>query len=186
MDQFNFYLSYYGLILGLSVAQVASGFLNAIGARHRIRIGWLTPALAVFIFLDITSFWLFAWAIRNSILITWGWMYAGLVIAIVYFIASGLVFPRNVDEWPDLDQYYWKHKRWVIGGILIPNVISFTQTTIYQPSNIDLAYLISQGTYWIPVVLLLFTTRKWQDLTLLGLASASYIGNAFFPTNSSI
>lgn len=34
MDSFSFYLSYYGLILGLSVAQVASGLLNAIGARQ--------------------------------------------------------------------------------------------------------------------------------------------------------
>ena len=60
LDSFSFYLSYYGLILGLSVTQVASGLLNAIGARHRAKIGWLTPALAVFILLDITSFWIFA------------------------------------------------------------------------------------------------------------------------------
>ena len=46
LDDFSFYMSYYGLILGLSVAQVASGFLNAIGARQRVKIGWLTPTLA--------------------------------------------------------------------------------------------------------------------------------------------
>jgi len=186
MDSFSFYLSYYGLILGLSVAQVASGFLNAIGVRHRVKIGWLTPALAIFIFLDITSFWLFAWAIRNAVTVTWGWMYAGLLIAIAYFIASGLVFPRNVDEWDDLDEYYWKHKRWVIGGILIPNLISFTQTNIYHPSNVDALYLISQATYWIPVALLLFSTRKWQDLTILIILMVGYIANAFLPTNSAI
>ena len=79
-----------------------------------MRIGWLTPALAIFVLLDITSFWLFAWAIRNSIAITWASMYLGLLIAIVYFMASGLVFPRNLEEWPDLDVYYWNHKTWVI------------------------------------------------------------------------
>ena len=107
MDDFSFYLSYYGLILGLSVAQVASGFLNAVGARQRVRIGWLTPTLAVFIFLDITSFWIYAWAIRDSITISWGSMYLGLLIALCYFVASGLVFPRQIEEWPDLDDYYW-------------------------------------------------------------------------------
>lgn len=181
MDPFSFYLSYYGLILGLSVAQVAGGFLNAIGARHRTKIGWLTPTLAIFIFLDITSFWIFAWAIRDSITISWGTMYLGLLIAIVYFIASGLVFPRNVDEWPDLDAYYWKHKRWVIGGVLIPNVISITQTSIYHPAKIDAWFVFAQANYWPPVVLLLFSQRRWQDLTLLGIAIAGYIANAFIP-----
>ena len=181
MDDFSFYLSYYGLILGLSVAQVAGGFLNAIGARHRVKIGWLTPALAVFIFLDITSFWIFAWAIRSSITISWASMYLGLLISIVYFMASGLVFPRKIDEWPDLDDYYWKHKRWVIGGILIPNLISITQTTIYHPAKVDAFFLFAQLTYWPPVILLLFSRQRWQDLTLLSIAIISYIANAFIP-----
>jgi hypothetical protein len=181
MDSFSFYLSYYGLILGLSVAQVASGFLNAIGARYRIRIGWLTPALAIFIFLDITSFWIFAWAIRNSITISWGTMYLGLLIAIVYFIASGLVFPRDIDQWKDLDVYYWKHKRWIAAGILIPNIISITQTTIYHPAKVDSVFLFAQGTYWPPLFLLLISRRPWQDLTLLGILNVGYIVNAFIP-----
>ncbi len=184
MDDFSFYLSYYGLILGLSVAQVASGFLNAIGARHKIRIGWLTPALAIFILLDITSFWLFAWAIRNSITMSWGLMFLGLLIAIVYFLASGLIFPRNIDEWPDLDVYYWKHKRWIIGGILIPNVISMIQTTIYHPARPDVLYLVTQGLYWVAVVLLLLSRRKGQDLILLAILVANYIANAFLPATS--
>ena len=181
MDSFSFYLSYYGLILGLSVTQVASGLLNAIGARHRVKIGWLTPALAVFILLDITSFWIFAWAIRDSISINWATMFLGLLIAIVYFVASGLVFPRTIDEWPDLDTYYWQHKRLVIGGILIPNVISFTQSAMYHPAKVSLVFFFSQGTYWPPAVLLLFSRRRWQDLTLLGIAIVGYVANAFIP-----
>ena len=181
MDSFSFYLSYYGLILGLSVTQVASGLLNAIGARHRVKIGLLTLALATFILLDITSFWIFAWAIRDSISINWATMYVGLLIALVYFVASGLVFPRTIDEWPDLDVYYWQHKRLVIVGILIPNVIIFTQSVLYHPPKVNWAYLFAQVTYWPPVVLLLFSRRRWQDLTLLGIAIVGYVANAFIP-----
>ena len=181
MDDFSFYLSYYGLILGLSVAQVAGGFLNAIGARHRVKIGWLTPALAIFIFLDITSFWIFAWVTRASITISWASMYLGLLIAIVYFMASGLVFPRNMEEWPDLDIYYWKHKRWIIAGILIPNVISMIQTNLHHPAKINQSFIFAQATYWPPVILMLVSRRKWQDLTLLGIMIVGYIANAFIP-----
>ena len=182
MATFEFYLSYYGLILGLSVAQVASGFLNAIGSRHKVRIGWLTPLLAIFIFLDITSFWIYAWGIRETISITWGSMYFGLLIALLYFLASGLVFPRNIDEWPDLYDYYWKHKRLVIGGILIPNIISFTQTTMVHPPAVDWLYVFGQGTYWPPVLLLLVSNRRWQDVSLLGIIIVSYVANAFIPS----
>lgn len=182
MDDFSFYLSYYGLILGLSVAQVASGFLNAIGARHRVKIGWLTPALAIFIFLDITSFWIYVWGIRNSITISWGSMYIGLLIALLYFFAAGLVFPRNLDEWDDLDAHYWHHKRLVIGGIIIPNVINFTQASIMHPPPLDAVFLFNQSTYWPPVALLLFSRRRWQDSLLLGILIGGYIATAFVPS----
>lgn len=61
---FEFFFSFYGLLLGLSAAEVAKGLANALGARERIRIGWLTPMLAGFLLLDIASFWLFAWGGR--------------------------------------------------------------------------------------------------------------------------
>jgi hypothetical protein len=181
MDAFSFYFSFYGLILGLAVAQVASGFLNAVGTREEIKIGWLTPALAIFIFVDITSFWIYAWGIREIFRISWGVMYLGLLISLLYYFASGLVFPRKVEQWPDLDTYYWRHKRLVIGGILIPNLIAFTQTTISHPPTIDPVYIFAQGTYFPPVVLLLFSNRKWQDLTLLGVAIGGYLANSFLP-----
>jgi hypothetical protein len=182
MDDFSFYLSYYGLILGLAVAQVASNFLNAIEARRRVKIGWLSPALAIFIFLDITSFWIYIWGIRTSIEITWGSMYLGLLIALVYFFAAGLVFPRNLDEWDDLDTYYWEHKRLVIGGILVPNVIGFSQAVIAHPPSYDLAFWFGQGTYWPPLVLLLLSRKRWQDLSLLGISIVGYLANAFIPS----
>lgn len=108
-------------------------------------------------------------------------MYLGLLIALVYFMASGLVFPRAIDEWPDLDTYYWKHKRLVIGGILIPNIIRFAQTAMYHSAKVDPVFIFAQGTYWPPVIMLLFSQRKWQDLTLLGIAIAGYLANAFIP-----
>ena len=182
MDGFNFYLSYYGLILGLSVAVVATGFVDALSARHRIRVGWLTPTLAIFILLDITSFWIFAWGIRDSIVVDWSTMFLGLVIAVVYYIAAGLVFPRHPSEWPDLDEHYWKHKRMVIGGIIVPNVINSVQALILHPPVIDSFFLFNQATYWPPVILLLFSRRQWQDLLLLGVLIVGYGVTAAIPS----
>ena len=67
MSAFEFYFSFYGLILGLSVAQVVSGFAVALDARKRSKVGLLTPLLALFLLFDITTFWLFAWALRDRV-----------------------------------------------------------------------------------------------------------------------
>ena len=111
MGAFEFSLSFYGLLLGLSVAEVASGLLNAVGARHRVRLGRLTQLLAVFVFLDITSFWIYFWGIREHVAVNWLTMFGGLVVALTYYLSAGLVFPRNISEWPDLDEHYRINKR---------------------------------------------------------------------------
>ena len=100
MSAFEFYLAFYGLLLGLTVAQVAGGFLNAIDARQEVRIGWLTPSLAIFVFFDITSLWIYVWGIRDSVAVNWGTMFGVLVVALTYYIAAGLIFPRNITDWP--------------------------------------------------------------------------------------
>jgi hypothetical protein len=179
LDQFSFYFSFYGLLLGLSVAEVASKALNVIGARRKVRFGWLTPMLAAFLFLDITSFWLFAWAVRESITIGWASVYLGLVIALTYYFAAGLVFPRDISEWTDLDAYYWRHKRLVIGGLLIPNVIAFVQGfAVRRPDFADIDFWIPGVlTYWPPVVVLLFSKSRRLDLAMLAVLIIGYLAN---------
>ncbi len=87
MTAFEFYFSFFGLLLGFSVAEVTSGLANALSARRRARIGWLTPMLALFILLDIASFWMFAWANREHLTIDWHTMFGGLVVAVTYYLA---------------------------------------------------------------------------------------------------
>ena len=60
MSDFEFFFSFYGLLLGLSVAEVAQEFSRTLRSRRRIRIGWLTPLLGVVVMLDISSFWVLA------------------------------------------------------------------------------------------------------------------------------
>ena len=47
MSEFEYFFSFYGLLLGLTVAEVAVGFANAIDAHKQRPIGRLTPLLAI-------------------------------------------------------------------------------------------------------------------------------------------
>jgi len=182
VSEFEYFISFYGLLLGLSVAEVASKFLNAIGARRVLKIGWLTPALVIFIFLDITSFWIYSWGVRDALVINWRTMFMGLLVALSYYFAAGLALPRDLSEWSDLDEYYWEHKHLVLGGILVANLISFTYTLVNREATLDVAFWFNQSTYFIPFALLFFSRRRSIDLTLFGILIIGYMITMLIPS----
>lgn len=61
MSNFDFVFTLFGLLLGLSLAEVLGGFGRALQKRRKVRIGWLTPLLGLVVLLDVSSFWLVAW-----------------------------------------------------------------------------------------------------------------------------
>jgi len=183
MSAFEFFLSFYGLLLGLSVAEVASGFLNAIGARQRTQFGWLAPLLGVFILFDITSFWIYVWGVRESVAVNWATMFGALVVALIYYLASGLVFPRQIAEWPDLDEHYWRNKRYITGGIIVANVIQFAAATMIHPLVLDFSFWFGQLTYWPMLLILPFSNSSKLDLALLLILIGGYLANIVLPTS---
>ena len=181
MSDFEFYFSFYGLLLGLSVAEVATGFLNAVGTRRATRVGWLTLMLATFIFLDISSFWIYAWGIRESLTVGWATVFGGLFVALAYYLAAGLVFPRQIVEWPDLDEHYWAHKRFVIAGILVANTVVFGQTLMVRAPAYDFAFWFGQATYWPPLLALLVSRNAKADAIALVIAILGYLALTILP-----
>lgn len=124
MDSFSFVFSLFGLLMGLALAEVIGGFGSAIELRHKVRIGWLTPLLGLLIAFDLTSFWTFAWQVRDAIPVNFVSLAAGLVIFGIYYLIAQLAYPDDLDLWPDLDAYYFAHKKWLLGGIYICNLLA--------------------------------------------------------------
>lgn len=125
MSVFEYVFSLYSLLFGLALAEVFGGFGNTLQERHKLDVGWLTPLLALFVIVDLTSFWEIGWELRGmSGRPYFLYLLAGVFLAGIYYLAARLVFPRNFVEWPDFDVYYFKHKQWVIGGVLLCNVVA--------------------------------------------------------------
>ena len=185
MSAFEFYFSFYGLLLGLSAAEVTSGMANAIGSRRSLDIGVLTPLLAAFFLTDIASFWIFAWGARDLIRIDWSPLYIGLAIAVVYYLAAALVFPRRLSEWPSLDDHYWAHKRLVVGGIALANgiVTALGMAFIDAPFG-DPMYWYWQLIYWVPVIGLLLSRSRRLDIALLAVGIGGYLSHFVVPNSS--
>lgn len=119
MSAFEFTFSLFGLLLGFSLVEVLGGLARMMEARLRLgrayRVGWLTPLLAIFVMLDLVTFWLAAWRLRDGLAVTGGTLTAGLAFAGSYYLAAHLVFPPREAEGSDLDAHCLRVKPWVLG-----------------------------------------------------------------------
>lgn len=157
MSDFEFVFALYSLLLGLSMVELLGGLGRAIEARfaaeaerERFAIGWLTPLLAVFVMLDLLSFWSAAWVARGDIAVSSTTLMAVAAFASLYFLAARLVFPSHPEGFADLDVHYFRVRRIVLGLLL---VLLAAQLGYYlaQP---DLAANLVRPLAWIMTLIL--------------------------------
>ncbi|HWQ85666.1 hypothetical protein [Brevundimonas sp.] len=180
MSAFEFFFSFYGLVLGLSVAVIATGLATAIQHRKKIRIGWLTPLLALFVGLDIASFWDSAWVNFRHLPFSYGMLIAGLAIALVYFIAASLVFPHDLDDGQSLDDHFWANKKVVLMLTIMANLIGVAVVAIANMGRdggmtIIQGYLINLALYALLVAPAAFARRARLFAVLIGLHVVIYL-----------
>jgi len=122
MTDFELFFSLFGLILGLAIASVAAGASDVLRERKRIKVGVLTPILVAFLLCDLTSFWISSWTSLRDVRVGFPSMLWALAMAVTYFFSATAALPKRAEEWPSLDDYYFSHYRWVLGGVLLANV----------------------------------------------------------------
>ena len=122
MSGFEFIFSLFGLILGLALAEGLGGLAKAMKASHKVRIGWPTALLGLFVSCDVVTFWMYGWGMRDLLPLSWPVLFGGFVVTAIYFIAASLVFPDDPEAWDDLNAHFDEHYRKVLGGILLCNI----------------------------------------------------------------
>lgn len=180
MSAFEFFFSFYGLLLGLSVAVIATGLATAIQHRRKIRIGWLTPMLALFVALDIASFWDSAWVNFRDLPFSYGMLVIGLVITLVYFIAASLVFPHQIEDGASLDDHFWANKAVVLMLTAVANallVVAAIVVNFNKPGGALLigGYLATLTFYLVLVIPAAIAERPRLFATMIGLHMAVYV-----------
>ena len=84
MSEFEFLFLVFGLLIGLTLVEIAVKFADAIDAQRRRPIGILTPLLALFVLVDVAGYWLFAWSLRDILHVRWRTVFIGLSVAMIY------------------------------------------------------------------------------------------------------
>jgi len=174
MTNFEFVFSLFTLLLGLALAEVLGGFGNALQSRRKVRIGWLTPLLGTVVAFDLVSYWTIAWSVRAAMLPGYLVLLYALLVTALYYLIARIVFPRDLAEWPDLDAYYFAHKRLVFGGYILCNVLAFSGQALLGhhpfPSWVEATALI----LFAMALVLLWAKGKRLNLVLLAAMAAIY------------
>jgi hypothetical protein len=174
VDAFNFLFSLYGLILGFTLIEVLSGLVRTIKARHRVRIGWLTPLLAVYVMLDLLSWWSGTWEHRAALVVTYGSLLRGLVTSSAYYFAASFIVPHTLDDGADLDQHYFANRRVVFGTVLTLASLSLAARLIEHRA----VGLVQAGTliiYFGAMILAMISKRKLVNLLVLAVLIGDYL-----------
>jgi len=193
MSAFEFFFSFYGLLLGLSVAVIATGLATAIQHRKKVRIGRLTPLLATFVALDIATFWDSAWTNFRDMPFSYGLLVAGLAVALVYFIAATLVFPHQIEDGDSLDDHFWANKRIVLLLLVAANglgVLMMVWASIGKPGGLGtmLTYAANMVLYMALIVPAALAKRARLVFWTVGAHVVIYlilaVASALYPTPS--
>lgn len=122
-DAFGFMFAFYGLLLGLAVAEVAAGFSRAYDERRTRALGFVAPLFGTLLLVDLITFWMNAWAYRELAEISHLTAFVVAMVALLYYFAATQVFPKVMDT-DTLDDHIMAHRREVAFCVLTSNMLT--------------------------------------------------------------
>jgi len=57
MQEFDYAVTLFGLLLGLALTEALAGLARALKSRRHVRIGWSTALLGILVACDVVTFW---------------------------------------------------------------------------------------------------------------------------------
>lgn len=175
MSDFDFAFSLYGLVLGFTLVEVLAGFVRVMKQRRVVRVGWLTPMLAVFVMLDLISYWTGAWTGRGAFEISYGAFLVALVRTAGYYLAAAHIFPDVLDSSTDLDEHFFANRRMVMGIILALSLASFAISLLFGTRQIGVVQAATLVVYYPMMALVVVARKRWLAMTALAILIADYL-----------
>jgi hypothetical protein len=110
----------------LAVVELVAGVGRLVQEGHRIRVGWLTPLLAIFMVIDVATFWNQSLILNQNAPYSIALLLLGLTTSGLLYLAATLVFPREIEEGLDLDAHYWRHRRLIFSLVVAAKMLNFS------------------------------------------------------------
>ena len=168
MNSFDYLFSFYWLLLGIAVANVAIGFADMWRDCEKIRVGTCPPLLCGIVMLGGMNVWLTMWHIRQDVGVTAWQMLAAACVAMPYVFVSRAMFPgQERQQETSLEEHYLKHRILILAVLTIPPIASGVSKAL-----LDKVHDIGWDEIWLaariamPLVLMALTNRTAQRVGL--------------------
>jgi len=128
---FDFYIVLLSIVVSISVAGLLTAVVRLIQASRRVRFAWTWAVWAVAIFALQVLFWLRSYSYRDLFQLRLSTTLPPLALAILAFLASGLVTPHVPDAGPvDLAEFHRREGRKYIAACMAFSLTAVVQTAV--------------------------------------------------------
>src|ERR1051325_11609031 len=174
MDSFSYLIVFYSLILGLALAELLGGFALMVRAHALKKLEPQTSLMALLILICIVIEWIDAWNTMKAVTVDISGLGVPICLAITYYLAAAVVFPRREADHERLADYYQDRRPFLAGALVAAVVLdNITYLHIYisdlqhRPAIFWLWQLPYNLAIAGPLVALLFVRSRRANIALL-------------------
>lgn len=176
MDRFSFFFAFYGLLLGLAVAELLGGFARLVRAKAIGKIEAQTALVAVLAFLLICATWIDAFGQFRNVSLDFAGLWAPILTGTAYYLAATVIFPTDEREFDRLASYFVDRKPFMVAMLLAAetfvNVNSLTfYTTTFNERPASFWFVILPFNLMINAIFVALLLVKSRRLNIILLAA---------------
>lgn len=182
MDAIEVLYCFYGALMALAAARLFSGAARLLEHRAGVRLGWTTPLLVLLLAFDLAACATNGWKTLGTADMGLRVVLACMLAGGAYYAAASLVIPRDFAAQPDLDAWAKDHKRYVVGAMVLGNLLGFEalQALISgAPEMIATRWTgfsaLMNLTYYVLLIVLMLVRNRVFDVALLAVLNLLYI-----------
>ena len=174
MTAFEFVFPLFGLLVGLSIAEMLSGLATALKSKRDIRVGWLTPLLGTLILINLAMFWQGSWTIRDAVTATSASLLLVLMVGGTYFLAASMVFPSPGAPVDDLDEHFMENRSVALLAIAACNLAYFIRIALATSEKVGLWWWAGNGGFLALLLVAALTPNRRLIVAILGSLIAAH------------
>jgi hypothetical protein len=125
IDQFSFFFAFYGLILGLAVAELLGGFAGMVRGHALKRMEAQTALTALLTFVLIVATWVDTFTMDRAITLSFSDLWPPILLATFYYLAAAVIFPRDPRQFPHLRAYFAARRKFIVGMLFAAELVDF-------------------------------------------------------------
>ncbi|WP_291679968.1 hypothetical protein [Bosea sp. (in: a-proteobacteria)] len=124
-----------GMVIGLAIARLLTGIARLIQHPKRYRVSLIHLLWVFSLLVELALFWWWEFALSRLPSLTFGTFIFLIVYALTLFLLCALLFPEDLDEYADYEDYFLNRRRWFFGLFALIFVLDVVDTALKGPAR---------------------------------------------------